>query len=673
MDVLEDTADEARIEPGPELASGSRVDRRNNEELLTVNRELKSKVDDLARANGDLQNLMAATAIATIFLDLNLRITLFTPSAAPLFSLVASDIGRPLCHLARDVDYPQLGDDASKVLDDLVPVEREVRSGDSVFLARCLPYRSGEDRIAGIVFTFLDITRRKSAEEALRESEAQLRTIISHGATGIAHLDLQGRLSLVNPRFCQIVGYSERELMGRVVFEMIEPHDGVGTAEAFAAMVGGEDPLETEQPFVRLDGSVVWVAAAFSLTRDEDGRPSSAVAVVTDITERRRSEEALRASEERLRLVLDNAGEYAIVGMDTGRRVTRWNLGAERLLGYGEAEITGRSADVIFVDEDRAAGAPEREASIAEAEGRAANERWHQRKDGSRFWGSGVMTSMHDAEKNFVGYVRIFSDQTAVRAGQKALEMSRTQLVQALVENRRARADAEAASQAKDRFLAILSHELRTPLTPVVMALHALERSSELTPATRGTLDVIRRNVKAELHLIDDLLDVTRIASGKMEMARDEASMHRVIRAAADVCEADFAAKRQRLSLDLQAKSGLLPGDEARLQQVVWNLLKNASKFTPAEGGIRVATRNADDGRFVLEVSDTGVGIEREALESIFEAFAQEGQWVTSTFGGLGLGLAIARSTVEAHRGRLSASSGGRNQGSTFTVELPVQ
>ena len=267
------------------------------------------------------------------------------------------------------------------------------------------------------------------------------------------------------------------------------------------------------------------------------------------------------------------------------------------------------------------------------------------------------MMAMRDADGTHpIGLLKIFRDQTQARAAEQALETSRAELVQALVDNRKARAEAEAASHAKDRFLAILSHELRTPLTPVVMALHALERNAELPASLRGTVELIRSNVRAELMLIDDLLDVTRISSGKLEMSRAQTDMHEVVHAAADVCAGDFAAKRQRLGLALHAPRHVVPGDAARLQQVVWNLLKNAAKFTPE--------RRRDQGRDEQRrrtascsiVADTGIGIASEALPTIFDAFAQEGPWVTSEFGGLGLGLAIAKATVEAHHGSLVAA-----------------
>ena len=643
-----------------------------NEELTTVNVELKSNVEELARSNADLQNLMASTAIATVFLDRAMRVTLFTPSAVSLFNLIPSDVGRPLSDLAHRLDYPQMHEDASRVLAALVPVEREVGFEDKSYFVRVLPYRGAEDRIAGVVFTFLDITGRKKAEAALRESDLVYRAIVSQAAAGVAHLDLEGRLTLVNPRYCEITGHTEAQLLGRRAIDFVHPDDRAQDVALFDRLVDEGQPFDLEKRYLRSDGSVVWARAAVTATSDADGERVAVIAILLDVTERRRSELALRQSEERFRLLLENAREFAIVGMDTDRAVTSWNVGAERLLGYTEAEIVGKSADVIFTEEDRAAGVPVREAAVALAEGRAADERWHVRRDGSRFWGSGAMMSMRDEQGAAFGLLKIFRDQSAVRQAHESLEKSRTELVEALVDNRRARAETEAALQAKDRFLAILSHELRTPLTPVVMALHSLERTADLPASARSTLDLIRRNVRAELHLIDDLLDITRITAGKLELAVTTADMHDVIRIAADVCEADFAARRQRLSLVLGAPRAVVPGDAQRLQQVVWNLLKNASKFTPVGGSIRVETRNQGP-LFVFSVADSGVGIETGALASIFEAFQQEGDWVTTEFGGLGLGLAIAKATVEAHHGTISVASPGRNQGATFVVELPTQ
>ena len=183
--------------------------------------------------------------------------------------------------------------------------------------------------------------------------------------------------------------------------------------------------------------------------------------------------------------MIENAREYAIFSADLDRRITSWNSGAQRLLGYTEFEAIGQTADVIFTPEDRAAGAPEQEANVAFIEGRSADERWHMRKDGSRFWGSGAMMAMHDADNRTIGLLKIFRDQTAAREVNEALARSQAELVEALKDNRIARDELEAASRAKDRFLAVLSHELRTPLTPVVMAVQTLARRSDM-PAGRA-------------------------------------------------------------------------------------------------------------------------------------------------------------------------------------------
>ena len=194
-----------------------------NEELTTVNQELKGKVDELSRANGDLQNLMAATAIATVFLDRSLCISLFTPSAVELFNLIQADVGRPISDLANRLDYPQLNADATAVLDNLAPIEREVRFGERWLLARLRPYRSGDDRISGVVLTFVDISERRRVSEALRESEALFRTIVTQAAAGVAHIDLDGRITLVNARFALIAGHTPEPLVGTRECDLVHP------------------------------------------------------------------------------------------------------------------------------------------------------------------------------------------------------------------------------------------------------------------------------------------------------------------------------------------------------------------------------------------------------------------------------------------------------------------
>jgi signal transduction histidine kinase len=232
-----------------------------------------------------------------------------------------------------------------------------------------------------------------------------------------------------------------------------------------------------------------------------------------------------------------------------------------------------------------------------------------------------------------------------------------------------ARAEAEQANRAKDQFLAVLSHELRTPLTPVLLATTLLEGSSELPRHLMEHTQMIRRNVELEARLIDDLLDLTRISRGKLQLNLSTADVHEVLLRAVEICCAERAGD---LVLELAASRHHAHGDPARLQQVFWNLIRNAVKFTPAGRSIAVRSRNIGQTVIEIEVADAGVGIDPEFLPRLFNAFEQGDTTRVRTFGGLGLGLAITKTLVEAHGGTVIAQSAGRDAGATFTVRLPV-
>ena len=234
----------------------------------------------------------------------------------------------------------------------------------------------------------------------------------------------------------------------------------------------------------------------------------------------------------------------------------------------------------------------------------------------------------------------------------------------------KAREEAERANLAKDRFLAMLSHELRTPLTPVLTSLLAFETEDDVPDSIRPTLQMIRRNVELEARLIDDLLDLTRISKGKVQLSPEIVDAHELLHNAIEICQTDIDHKQQSLELDLSASSVRLEADPARVQQIFWNLIKNAVKFTPRGGKLTIRTFN-DDGasELLVEVSDTGVGIDADSLPKIFKAFEQGER---AKMGGLGLGLAISKALVETHHGRISAHSAGRDQGATFTAVFPL-
>jgi two-component system CheB/CheR fusion protein len=234
------------------------------------------------------------------------------------------------------------------------------------------------------------------------------------------------------------------------------------------------------------------------------------------------------------------------------------------------------------------------------------------------------------------------------------------------------KAAADQANRAKDHFLAVLSHELRTPLTPVVMGVSMLQDRSDLAPAARETLEMIGRNVQMEARLIDDLLDVSRIARSKMELQKQRVELCTIIQRAVEVCKPDIEARSLHFGVDIGlAAPYWVEADVSRLQQVFWNLLKNAIKFTPHGGCVGIRCR-PNEKYVVAEVNDSGIGMEPEALTRVFNAFEQAERSITRQFGGLGLGLAISKALVEMHGGTIEAHSEGRDKGATFRVRLPL-
>jgi signal transduction histidine kinase len=256
----------------------------------------------------------------------------------------------------------------------------------------------------------------------------------------------------------------------------------------------------------------------------------------------------------------------------------------------------------------------------------------------------------------------------------RAVRESQERLARQLAEAglREAKEQAEAANRAKDRFLAVLSHELRTPLSPVLLLLSAMENDPELPDRLRHDVLTVLRNVQLETKLIDDLLDLSRVIAGKLPLELVATDVHTLLKHVCDSSVAEFKEKPLSLQLDLRAGQARVEADSARLQQVIWNLLRNALKFTPAGGRVAVGTDNPRPDRLRITVSDTGVGIRAEALPKIFDAFEQGDSSVTQRFGGLGLGLAISKAVVDRHRGMICAQSAGPGQGSCFTVELPT-
>ena len=335
--------------------------------------------------------------------------------------------------------------------------------------------------------------------------------------------------------------------------------------------------------------------------------------------------------------------------------VTSWNRGAERIFGYTAAEMIGQPLMKI-IPKDRQHEETEILRRIRSGDRVDHFETVRQRKDGTLIDISVTISPMRDATGRIVGASKVARDITEQKRVQRELLAAKDA--------------AEAASRAKDHFLSVLSHELRTPLTPVLAAVSLIENQPAMSQQElRGQVQMIRRNVETEARLVDDLLDLTRIARGKVRLHFEVVDAHAVVRNVIEMLQPDMTEKDIAVTLALRAKSSHVWADAGRLQQILLNVLSNAVKFTPSEGSITVRTSN-DTGAVNIVVEDNGVGIEPDVLPRLFEAFEQGEQTITRRFGGLGLGLSIVKSLVEMHEGKIVASSEGKDRGATFTLTL---
>lgn len=378
-----------------------------------------------------------------------------------------------------------------------------------------------------------------------------------------------------------------------------------------------------------------------------------------EVEERRAREFAerqLRQADLTFSKVMDGLRDYAVILLDAQGCIHFWNQAARTMFGYEAFEVLGRSAALLFPPEAPPEEALQAEMAQARARGKASDDRWLVARDGRRLWAEGVLTALENDDGVPGGFCKLVHDSTERHLASQAL--------------RAAMEEADRANQAKDRFLAVLSHELRTPLAPITTAVHVLEKAARLDERHRDLLPMIRRNVALEARLIDDLLDLTAIGAGKVSLQRERVDMHQLTRAVVAMVAESLESKDIRLELALQARDAWVDADQARMQQVLWNVLRNAIKFTPRAGAIALRTAN-EDGDFVLACSDSGIGIAAEALPRIFRPFEQADSDVSRSYGGLGLGLAIAHGLMQQHGGEIRARSDGRGAGSTFTIRLP--
>ncbi|HEX2542455.1 MAG TPA: PAS domain S-box protein [Caldimonas sp.] len=405
-----------------------------------------------------------------------------------------------------------------------------------------------------------------------------------------------------------------------------------------------------------------------------DGKIVGVVAVNSDLTDRLQLEEKqhqlsyveteLRERDEQLRAVFAGVRDYAIFTVDVDGRISSWHEGAAIMKRYTAQEAIGMPFANLFTEENRACGQPEREMEIAARTGEYKGEGKRVRGDGEIFDAAVVLTALRGPRGELLGYLKLTQDITDRRRQERERE-------ELLKNAEAARAEAERTSQAMGEFLATISHELRTPLSAILGWAHMLERGTPDPGSLKQALAAITRNARIQVQLIEDLLDLNRIESGQLRLHVQPVEPAGVLAKAIDAVLPAATAKNIDIRTVLDPRAGIVSADPERLQQIVWNLLTNAVKFTPAGGKVTVAL-TALPGQVEISVADSGQGISAAFLARMFDRFQQQDASTTRRHGGLGIGLSIARQLAQLHGGSIRAESPGVGKGATFRVTLPV-
>jgi len=496
------------------------------------------------------------------------------------------------------------------------------------------PFRSEEDRaawVAAIVDSFDDAIVSKT---------------------------LDGLITSWNRGAERIFGWTAAEAVGRSIAIVIPPEHLAEEEDILARIRRGERIEHFETTRMRKDGSRLEIALTASPITNAKGEVIGASKIARDISERRRGDEA-RA---RLAAIVDSADD-AIVSKTLDGVITSWNRGAERIFGWTAAEAVGRSITIVIPPE-RLAEEEDILARIRRGQSIDHFDTVRVRKSGERIDVSLTVSPVKDARGRIIGASKIARDVSE----RKRAEAERTKLLQTV---QQAREEAEELNRSKDQFLAVLSHELRTPLNAIFGWARMLQSAAIDEATSRRAVEAILRNATAQVQLVEDLLDVSRIITGKMRLDVQSLDLKSVIESALDAVQPAASAKGLKIETVLDPNAGPVVGAVDRLRQVVWNLLMNAVKFTPRAGRIQVQLRKVKS-HVEIVVSDNGEGIQPEILPFIFDRFRQGDSTTTRPHGGLGLGLALVRHLVDLHGGRVRAASEGPGRGATFVVELPI-
>ena len=634
-------------------------------------RQAKDSARELTHQREWFHVTLRSIGDGVIATDKESRVTFLNGVAEILTGWPSSEaIGKPLAEV-----FVIVNEQTRSPVDD--PVMKVLREGKVVGMANhvlmigrdgsehpiddsAAPILNHDGTISGVVLVFRDVTEDRQAQRIMIQSEKSYRTLAESLALFVWASGQDGNTEYLNRHWQEYTGLSAEETHQGRWEEVVHPDDLERVKNGWVNALENGEEFEFEYRVLRAsDKTYRWHLGRVHPVRDEQERIIRWFGTGIDIEERKRNLEALRAGEERLRLALE-AGRMGTWEFDIASGSVAWSPNFEVIhaIAPGASLGTMEAYQWEIHPEDR-----ERVLhSIRNVVENGADHHLEYRlvwPDHSIHWIEARGKPLFNASGKVTRLLGICLDTTDRKRQEEEL--------------RKALTLAEEAAQARDQFLAMLSHELRTPLSPVLLAVDDLLTTPNLDEDRRQLLTSVRQNVELEVRLIDDLLEVMRIVRGKLPFHFETADIHELIRRTIEICRGDAEAKSLTLKVQTEAPRHLVHADPARLQQVLWNLLKNAVKFTPEHGSIQIRTWiEASGDRIGVEVKDTGIGIEPSALSRIFNAFEQAEDSVTARFGGLGLGLAISKSIVEAHGGILTAWSEGKGKGTNvwFTLGL---
>ena len=615
-----------------------------NEELYTVNAEHQAKIAELTELTADMNHLLEATQVHTLFLDRDLRIRRFTPKLAELFHLLPQDVGRPIEGFAHALEHAGLAEDLRAVLATGKPVERDVTDqAKRAFLLRILPYRPRAE-VEGVVATLVDVTLLERARREVARSAERYRTLLGTMSSVVWTAGPTGRFETPQPEWEAYTGQGPRAHAGEGWLDAFHADDVAGVRTAWGRGVERGEPWSAE--------GRLWHAASrehrwFTLRAApvrEGGEIREWVGNIVDVDDARRADAALREKTAQLAGILENS-PAAIWVKDLAGRYVLASRAAARLLGGSAPELVGRS-DHDLLPRERADAARTAEQEVVSTGAAVTTEDVRRADDGERTL-QVVRFPLRDGAGRIVAVAGIGTDVT---------------------DRKLAELESREGIQRRDQLLAMLSHELRTPLGAVIHASELLERQGP--PAgSRRAVHVIRRQARHMSRLIEDLLDVSRIAHRQLVLDRRGLDLAAIVREAVEAAQGGAEKKRLRLALTVPEAPVVVVGDPVRLAQVVTNLIANGVKYTE-RGAVEVAVEVAGETARV-RVKDSGIGLSPEELRHVFDMFYQAAPSLDRTAGGLGVGLTLARTLAQLHGGELSAASEGKGKGAEFVLALP--